>query len=1405
MIDNDLEAGTSGQFAFDVLAGGASGSNLGAGRGGISAKGKTMLIANEQVIFEYINYVDVGSNGDATGLINTTITMPPTLVAPDLVASEGEFDGENGTVRWRVESRLDDGVPTVVNIVRFESSAPLGNLRFINYLDEDVDSVSDDLLYLVGTPGQPEFRAFTLDNAQRVGFSQGGVYQSGLGLENATYDGWAADRFPQLRSAIEGGGASFSVEGNIDTTDLPGFPDPELGTVFGITEAGTGGSDVTTAFAWTVDADSSVATITSFVDLIPEVPSEICGQKFNDLNGNGMKDQGEPGLSGWTIELDLNDDGSVDDSTITDSEGNYAFPSVPPGTHGITEILQQGWIQTFPSTPGDYVVIAAEGNDVSGLDFGNFQLASISGTKFEDIDGDGSSVSDPPFLGGVQINLFLDVDDDGLFEPGGDDNGPVATIATNGTYAFSELGPGRYFVQEDTVSLAPLDLIQIDGGDDFGSGINFYTVLVTSGAERSANDFWNSLPDPVEGASLSGTVFNDENRDGRGDGLVGGEGSSGGGDGPVVVNTTNNNANALRDALLGTGVAGVGDATFVGSDLSAGFFSGGSSSIGISSGVVLATGDVTNANGPNQEDGFTSNSSSVGDADLDLEFSTTTLDTTSLTFDFDTDGGDLFFNFVFATEEYNEFANSTFNDVFGFFVDEVNIAMIPGTTTPISVNTINGGHPFGTDAVNSQFFINNDLDDNGGFLSEFGYDGFTNIFTAQSRGLGSGTHTIKLAISDVGDMRLDAAVFLEAGSFQDVAPEPDPGIGGKTVFLDEDGDRILDPDEMQTTTGPDGTYMFDDVPAGSYTVVTQLSPMDVQTLPMGDFGMFSDSVTPLIRSLTGADVDNDGDRDLIVAGELDGAVFILANDGQGNFEVLSSFDVGIRPQTVREGHFNDDENIDIAVTLAGRGDALNPGGVVVLTGDGNGQFSVGPLVQAGEGPLDAVTGDFNGDGDLDLAVTSFRSEQVIVLENDGSGILLAVQQISSPGQPISLSAGDVDQDDDTDLVVANYRADRVVLLTNENGTFESGSVVAEGMGPGYVQLNENENDGALFLGIVFYGRTDAEDNFVANDSAQIFTGDGSGGFTFLQEIELPSGAGGEYVTFADIDSDRDTDLLIVESELEIVGLYHNQNRTFVHDEDILLRTDDDFAAGVGPEWITVGQFDSDGNMDIIAGTLQGEIRTLLRGPGAIEVTVDDGDIISGLDFGLVPDLSNAPLAASSTAGFNGPSPYDTNNDGVVSAFDALLVINCLSLSDHQKLSQLASVYADVNDDGMITPFDALLVINQLETPAAAALSAGPVKASSSAGALVVNPANDARLQQPQESREPGQADSQPISAAPNERSVRPFVGEQTSAATIDTYFAQRADRNRADEMPASITSGPTPKPDVFRGGPLSWR
>lgn len=235
-------------------------------------------------------------------------------------------------------------------------------------------------------------------------------------------------------------------------------------------------------------------------------------------------------------------------------------------------------------------------------------------------------------------------------------------------------------------------------------------------------------------------------------------------DGTMLVNT-----------IVGSGITIVpGSISYIGTTGQAGTFTNGlASGMGINSGILLTTGSAAGAVGPNNVDGFTAVTGTGGNATLDtlLLSNFTTHDQNVLEFRFTTAGGNLFFNYVFASEEYNEFVNSDFNDVLGFFLDGVNIAFIPGTTIPVAINNVNGGNPLGIDASFPQYFNNNDPDDGGPFYN-LQYDGFTDVFTAIALGLAPGEHTIMLAIADAADEALDSVFFIQAGSFSDVPTNP---------------------------------------------------------------------------------------------------------------------------------------------------------------------------------------------------------------------------------------------------------------------------------------------------------------------------------------------------------------------------------------------------------------------------------------------------------------------------------------------------------------------------------------------------------------------------------------------------------------------------------------------------------
>jgi hypothetical protein len=220
----------------------------------------------------------------------------------------------------------------------------------------------------------------------------------------------------------------------------------------------------------------------------------------------------------------------------------------------------------------------------------------------------------------------------------------------------------------------------------------------------------------------------------------------------------------LADSLLspGSGIT-ITNVTYSGANGATGSFSGGSAIIGIDSGVVLTSGSVDNVVGPNDDSGASTENGLPGDADLDALAGDTTNDASVLTITFVPTGNTVQFSYVFGSEEYNEFIGQ-FNDVFGFFVNGSNRALIPGTLTQVSVNSINCGiadpgvAPSGSGS-HCNLFVNNDPP-----VHNTQLDGFTTVLSLTATVTPNVPNTLKIAIADTSDDELDSAVFIAAGS-----------------------------------------------------------------------------------------------------------------------------------------------------------------------------------------------------------------------------------------------------------------------------------------------------------------------------------------------------------------------------------------------------------------------------------------------------------------------------------------------------------------------------------------------------------------------------------------------------------------------------------------------------------------
>ena len=226
------------------------------------------------------------------------------------------------------------------------------------------------------------------------------------------------------------------------------------------------------------------------------------------------------------------------------------------------------------------------------------------------------------------------------------------------------------------------------------------------------------------------------------------------------------NANAMAAALLdaSSGIT-INSASYTGANGASGTFEVGTDIIGIDRGILLTSGTVATALGPNDDDGAGEDNGLPGDAQLDnLIPGGATQDASVLTIHFTPTGNQIRFSYVFASEEYNEYVGSEFNDLFAFFVGGTNYAVLPGTSTPVAINNVNCGSsidPF-FPPTNCSFFI-----DNTDAGLDIQMDGMTTVLTFTAPVNPGVQNTMRLAIADVSDGILDSAVFLAGGSFTD--------------------------------------------------------------------------------------------------------------------------------------------------------------------------------------------------------------------------------------------------------------------------------------------------------------------------------------------------------------------------------------------------------------------------------------------------------------------------------------------------------------------------------------------------------------------------------------------------------------------------------------------------------------
>ncbi len=463
----------------------------------------------------------------------------------------------------------------------------------------------------------------------------------------------------------------------------------------------------------------------------------------------------------------------------------------------------------------------------------------------------------------------------------------------------------------------------------------------------------------------------------------------------------------------------------------------------------------------------------------------------------------------------------------------------------------------------------------------------------------------------------------------DGANDPGALLGGRTVFIDTNEDQFPD-GEPQTTTLPDGTFEFLDVPIGSWPIrvvvdndLPQLSPQQ-NTFSIRTLRNIGDRPAAVIA----ADINNDGLDDLISANNVQNDVTILTNDGDGGY-VRSQATVGSGPVSMVEGDFNLDGNIDIAVANS------HSGTVSILQGDGDGGFAL-TTVDAGMRPAFIATADYDNDGRPDLFVVNQGSDDISILRNATTEGSVAIQFVTeaTPGvgadsQPSSVAIADVDKDDDLDLIVAikggGDGQDTAVVLLNEGASVFAlqPNSIPVGNRPEWIiaaQLNDDDMNGTI-------DSDDHVDIVTANANQKTISiryGQGDGTFTFdALRDEVSTGVGTRSLLAHDVDNDGDQDLVVAvfdpDTQFGTASIVRNNGDGTFQPAAILGAGD--FAPSSVAYSLTVANINGDGTPDlVVADGIFNSISLLTNfaSPGAHQVVISGAVDVQNLQFAFRP-------------------------------------------------------------------------------------------------------------------------------------------------------------------------------------------
>ncbi len=395
-------------------------------------------------------------------------------------------------------------------------------------------------------------------------------------------------------------------------------------------------------------------------------------------------------------------------------------------------------------------------------------------------------------------------------------------------------------------------------------------------------------------------------------------------------------------------------------------------------------------------------------------------------------------------------------------------------------------------------------------------------------------------------------------------------------------------------------------PAATYPIQSS-----ADSVAVGDFNGFLDVVT------TGSTFDN--------------TVSVLLGRSDGSFQPASTYTVGNSPLAVATGDFNNDATPDIVTAN------YDGGTVSVLLGRGDGTFSSPATLATGDSPSAMAVGAFTHSGNLDLLTANLgsgTSGSVSVLLGNGDGTFQPAVNYAVGRDPVAVAVGDFNNDGNLDIATANNNTSTVsVLLGRGDGSFLPAVSYAVGAGPIAMAVGDFNNNGNLDIVTVNQGTAGVSLDFTLS----VLLGNGDG--TFQPAVTYPLSYEPTAVAVGDFNHDGKLDLVIANESATVSVLRGNGNGTF---GPAVYYSVKDAAGNGGSELssLTVGDFTNDGNLDIVTANDGDNTVSVLKGNG--DGTFQQPATTYPVENASV--LSRTPQTSLATGDLNGDG-----NLGIVSA------------------------------------------------------------------------------------------------------------------------------------------------------------